>query len=71
VYPNGGEVPLWCEGVSETGNSEGHSSNKCSKDADSSKRCQQETQVESHVLTPSPIRAKLICVHFEELVLKD
>jgi hypothetical protein len=46
VYPNGGEVLLWC-GVSETGNSDGRSTGKRSKDADSSKRCQQETEVES------------------------
>ena len=25
LYPNGGEVPLWCDGVSETGNSDGRS----------------------------------------------
>ena len=47
VYPNGGEVPLWCEGVNETGNSEGPSTGKRSKDADSSKRYQQETEVEA------------------------
>ena len=47
VYPNGGEVPLWCKGVSETGNSEGPSTGKRSKDADSSKRYQQETEVEA------------------------
>ena len=47
VYPNGGEVPLWCEGVSETGNSDGRSTGKRSKDADSSKCVQQETEVES------------------------
>ena len=39
VYPNGGEVPLWFEGVSETGNSDGRSTGKRSKDADSSKCC--------------------------------
>ena len=47
MYPNGGEVPLWCDGVSETGNSDGHSTGKRSKDADSSEHCQQETEVES------------------------
>ena len=47
VYPNGGEVPLWCEGVSEIGNSDGCSTGKRSKDVDSSKCCQQETEVES------------------------
>ena len=46
LYPNRGEVPLWCDGVSETGNSDGRSTGKRSKDADSSKR-QQETEVES------------------------
>lgn len=33
--------------VSETGNSDGRSTGKWSKDADSSKLCQQETKVES------------------------
>ena len=47
VYPNGGEVPLWCEGVSETGNSEGRSTGKRSKDAETARRQQQEIEVES------------------------
>ena len=41
------EISLWCDGVNETANSDGHSTGKRSKDADSSKRCQQEIEVES------------------------
>ena len=48
LHPKGGEVLLWCEGMSETGNGECRSAGKRSKEADSavSKRTQQEAEVE-------------------------
>ena len=49
LYPKGGEVFLWCEGVSEMGNCEGCSASKRNKEADLavSKCIQQEADVES------------------------
>ena len=48
LHPKGGEVLLWCDGVSE-GASEGRNSTKRNKEAESaaSKRSQQEAEVES------------------------
>ena len=49
LHPKGGEILLWCDGVSAGGTTEGRSSTKRSKEAESAmaKRTQQEAEVES------------------------